>query len=126
MTRYPNDLQFRYDLGVQFFEHGQITEAIEEFQSAQRNPQRRARALFYLALCFKQKGQFDIALEQLDKSMEDLGPMNETKKDVLYEMGLLQEAMGHPEKAVERFKEIYAVDIRYKDVAQRMEQAYKK
>ena len=126
VTRYPNDLQFRYDLGVQFFEHGQITEAIEEFQSAQRNPQRRARALFYLALCFKQKGQFDIALEQLDKSMEDLGPMNETKKDVLYEMGLLQEAMGHPEKAVERFKEIYAVDIRYKDVAQRMEQAYKK
>ncbi|MCX6998288.1 MAG: tetratricopeptide repeat protein, partial [Kiritimatiellaeota bacterium] len=126
VARYPNDLQFRYDLGVLLFERGQITEAIEEFQIAQRNPQRRARALFFLALCFKQKGQFDIALEQLDKSLEELGPMDDTKKDVIYEMGLLQEAMGHPAKAVERFKEIYAVDIRYKDVAQRMEQAYKK
>ena len=126
VTRYPNDLQFRFELGVLFVERGQTTEAIEEFQLAQRNPQRRTRALFYLAICFKQKGQYDIALEQLEKSLEELGPMDDTKKDVVYEMGLLHEAMGHPEKAIERFKEIYAVDIRFKDVAQRMEQAYRK
>ena len=47
-------------------------------------------------------------------------------KDIVYEMGLLHDAMGQTAKAVERFKEIYAVDIRYKDVAQRIEQAYKR
>ncbi len=126
VTRYPNDLQFRYDLAVLFYERGMIMEAIEELQLAQRNPQRRTRALYYLALCFKSKQQYDIALEQLEKAAEELSLMDDTKKDIVYEMGLLLDAMGKTDKAVERFKEIYGVDIRYKDVAQRIEQAYKR
>jgi tetratricopeptide (TPR) repeat protein len=126
VTRYPNDLQFHYELGVLYYERGMITEAIEGFQLAQRNPQRRTRALYYLALCFKNKKQYDIALEQLQKAAEELSLMDDTKKDIVYEMGLLHDAMGQTDKAVERFKEIYGVDIRYKDVAQRIEQAYKR
>jgi len=125
VTRYPNDLQFRYDLGVLYYERDMIMEALEEFQLAQRNPQRRTRALYYLALCFKSKQQYDIALEQLEKAASELSLMDDTKKDIVYEMGLLHEAMGQNAKAVERFKEIYGVDIRYKDVAQRIEKAYK-
>ena len=55
-----------------------------------------------------------------------LSLMDDTKKDIVYEMGLLHEAMGQKDKAVERFKEIYGVDIRYKDVAQRIEKAYQR
>ena len=124
VSRYPNDLQFRYELGVLLFERDAVNEAIEEFQLAQRNPQRRTRALYYLALCFKSKKQYDIALEQLEKAAEELSLMDDTKKDIVYEMGLLHDAMGQTAKAVERFKEIYGVDIRYKDVAKRIEQAY--
>lgn len=126
VTRYPNDLQFRYDLAVLFYERGMIMEALEEFQLAQRNPQRRTRALYYLALCFKSKKQYDIALEQLEKAASELSLMDDTKKDIVYEMGLLHDAMGQTAKAVERFKEIYGVDIRYKDVAQRIEKAYQR
>lgn len=126
VSRYPNDLQFHYDLGVLFYERNMIMEALEEFQLAQRNPQRRTRALYYLALCFKSKQQYDIALEQLEKAASELSLMDDTKKDIVYEMGLLHEAMGQNTKAVERFKEIYGVDIRYKDVAQRIEKAYQR
>ena len=126
VARYPNDLQFHYDLGVLFYERGMITEAIEAFQLAQRNPQRRTRALYYMALCFKSKHQYDIALEQLEKAAEELSMMDDTKMDIVYEMGLLHDAMGQTAKAVERFKEIYGVDIRYKDVAERIEKAYKR
>ena len=126
VARYPNDLQFRYDLAVLLYERGMIMEALEEFQLAQRNPQRRTRALYYLALCFKSKQQYDIALEQLEKAASELSLMDDTKKDIVYEMGLLHDAMGQTAKAVERFKEIYGVDIRYKDVAQRIEKAYQR
>ena len=126
VTRYPNDLQFKYDLGVLYYERNMIMEALEEFQMAQRNPQRRTRALYYLALCFKSKQQYDIALEQLEKAASELSLMDDTKKDIVYEMGLLHEAMGQNAKAVERFKEIYGTDIRYKDVAQRIEKAYQR
>ena len=126
VKRYPNDLQFHYELGVLFYEHGMIMDALEAFQLAQRNPQRRTRALYYLGLCFKQKGQYDIALEQLEKAASELTLMDDVKKDIVYEMGLLHDLMGQAGKAVERFKEIYGVDIRYKDVAQRIEKAYKR
>jgi len=52
--------------------------------------------------------------------------MDETKKDILYEMGTLCELMGKPEQAVGHYKEIYSVDIRYKDVAAKVEKGYKK
>ena len=126
VKRYPNDLQFRYELGYQFYLRKQYNEAIEEFQLAQRNPQRRTRALYYLAICFREKGQPDIAFEQLQKAASELTLMDETKKDVVYEMGVLAEQMGRKDEAIAFFKEIYSVDIKYRDIAQRIESSYKK
>ena len=126
VKRYPNDLQFRYELGYQFYLRQQYNEAIEEFQLAQRNPQRRTRALYHLALCFREKGQPDIAFEQLQKAASELTLMDETKKDVVYEMGVLAEQMGRKDEAVAFFKEIYSVDIKYRDITQRIESSYKK
>ncbi len=126
VQRYPNDLQFRYEYGVQLYLRKKYTEAIEEFQLAQRNPQRRTRALYYLALCFTDKGQLDIAFEQLQKAASELTIMDETKKDVVYQMGLLADQMGRKEEAIAFFKEIYGVDIKYRDISQRIEAAYQK
>ena len=126
VKRYPNDLQFRYELGYQFYLRKQHNEAIEEFQLDQRNPQRRTRALYYLARCFQEKGQPDIAFEQLQKAASELTLMDETKKDVVYEMGVLAEQMGRKDEAIAFFKEIYSVDIKYRDIAQRIESSYKR
>jgi len=126
VKRYPNDLQARYELGCQYFEHEHYNEAIEEFQLAQRNPQRRTQAIYHLSLCFKLKGQPDIAFEQLQKAVSELSIMDDTKKDVIYEMGVLSEQMGKQAEAVTFFKEIYSVDIKYRDIAQRIEAAYEK
>lgn len=124
VKRYPNDLQYRYDLGVILFERERLNEAIQEFQLAQRNPQRRIRSLYYLAMCFKQKNQLDIAMEQLQKAASELSLMDDTKKDILYEMGTVAEQMGRREEAAKHFKEIYSVDIGYRDVAAKIEKAY--
>ena len=126
VKRYPNDLQFRYELGYQFYLRGQFNEAIEEFQLAQRNPQRRTLALYHLALCFTQKGQPDIAFEQLQKAASELTLMDEVKKDVVYQMGILAEQMGRKEEAIAYFKEIYSVDIKYRDISRRIENSYQK
>ncbi|HRZ11132.1 MAG TPA: tetratricopeptide repeat protein [Kiritimatiellia bacterium] len=124
VKRYPNDLQYRYDLGVILFERERLNEAIQEFQLAQRNPQRRIRSLYYLAMCFKQKNQLDIAMEQLQKAASELSIMDDTKKDILYEMGSVAEQMGRREEAAKHYKEIYSVDIGYRDVAAKIEKAY--
>jgi tetratricopeptide (TPR) repeat protein len=126
VARYPNDLLFRFDLGVLMFERKELNEAIQHFQLAQRNPQRRIRALYYLGLCFKEKGQNDIAIEQLQKAASELPVMDDTKKDILYELGELCEASAKPEQALGYFKEIYGVDISFRDVSKKIEQFYQK
>ncbi len=126
VERYPNDLLFRFDLAVLLYEKNELNDAIQHLQLAQRNPQRRIRALYYLGLCFKAKNQFDIAVEQFQKAASELLVMDDTKKDILYELGQLNDAMGKKAEALAYFKEIYGVDISYRDVSAKIESFYKK
>lgn len=121
VKKYPNDLLFKYDLGVLLYERDRLNEAIQLFQASQRNPQRRIRSLYYLALCFKSKEQYDIATQQLQSAASELPGMDQTKKEILYELGQLMEVMGKPDEAATYYKQIYAVDIGFKDVADKIE-----
>ena len=125
VARYPNDLQFKYEFGELLYARERYTDAIQQFQLAQRNPQRRVRALFYLGLCFAHKDQYDIAIEQLQKAVSELTLMDDTKKDVLYELGVVHEKAGHRDEAAACFKDIYAADIGYRDVAEKVEKTYR-
>lgn len=122
--RYPNELRIRYDLGRAMFERGMLNEAIQQFQVAQRSPHYRVSSLHHLAICFKQKRQFDLAYDQLKRAAEDLVGMDATKKEITYELGQVSEAMGKREQALEYYKQIYQADIGYKDVAEKVEQQY--
>jgi len=126
VKRYPNDLNFKYDYGLLLYEREKYNEAIQQFQLSQRSPQRRIRSLYYLGLCFKAKGQFDIAREQLEKAASELHMMDDTKMEIVYELGVICDATGKTDKAIEFYKEIYSVDIGFRDVAQKIEQAYSK
>ncbi len=125
IERYPNDLQIRFELGVLLYERAQINEAIQQFQIAQRYPRNRVRTMYYLGLCFRQKQQLDMAREQLEKAAAELTTMNDMRKAVLYELGGILESLGQGREAADRYyKEIYQVDIGYKDVAAKIETAY--
>lgn len=126
VARYPNDLKLKYEWGVTLFQNDYFNEAIQQFQASQRSPRNRVLSLFYLGMCFKAKKQLDMALEQLEKAASELYTMDDTKKDVFYEMGLISEETGNKEKALEYYKQIYQADIGYKDVSQRVEKYYDK
>jgi len=126
VKRYPNDLGFKFEYGRLLFEQGKLDEAIGQFQQAQRNPQRRIDALYLMGRCFKAKGQYDIAAAQLQKAEEELPTMDSQKMAILYELGETLEAQGDMEQALSHFKQIYAVDIGYKDVAEKIEAGYRR
>lgn len=126
VERYPNDLPLRFDYGILLYERDQVNEAIQQFQIAQRYPRNRIQSLFYLGLCFRKKQQLDMAREQLEKAAAELTTMNDLKKDIFYELGGILESMGKMQEAADQYyKEIYQVDIGYKDVAAKIEAAYK-
>ncbi len=123
VARYPTDLQLKFEFGKQLFEAGRHAEAIQQFQAALAHPQRRIRALLYLGLSFKAKGQPDLAMRQLECALGEAPAMDATRKEILYDLGCLHAEAGEREQALHCFKEIYAADIGYRDVASRVEEA---
>jgi len=121
----PTDPQLRFDLGNALYQAGDYSAAIPHLQQATRNPHIRTKVLLLLGRTFKAKGMFDLSIKQLSDALADLHAMDNTKKEVLYEMGIIYSDMGNSESALDCFKQIYEVDYGYRDVATRVESSYK-
>lgn len=124
VERNPTDLQLRYELGEQLVAAGQYTEAIAELQRARQNPNARLKAMNMLGQCYTEKGMLDLAVKQFKDAAGEILAMDNTKKEILYKLGLVFERMGKKDEALNCFKEIYEVDYGYQDVAQRVESSY--
>jgi len=120
----PTDPQLRFEYGQALYHSGNYGEAIPQLQQATRNPHIRTRVLLLLGRTFRAKSMFDIAIKQLADALADLHAMDNTKKEVLYEKGLIHGEMGDKDAALECFKQIYEVDYGYRDVAKRVEDSY--
>lgn len=120
----PTDPQLRFELGNALYKSGDHTAAIPHLQQATRNPHIRTKVLLLLGRTFRAKGMFDLAIKQLDDALADLHAMDGTKKEVLYEKGLIHHDMGDKAAALDSFKQIYEVDYGYRDVADRVESSY--
>jgi tetratricopeptide (TPR) repeat protein len=124
VEKYPTDLAIRYEMGVLYFQVGKIGEAIQEFQKAQGNPYKRLAAMSHLAQCFAKRKMFDLAARTLQNAIKEKSGFDDEKKDLIYNLGCVFEAMGKKEDAVEQFKQIYETDIGYKDVAAKVDAFY--
>ena len=120
----PTDPQLRFELGTALFNAGDHSAAIPHLQQAKTNPHIRTKVLLLLGRTFKAKSMFDLALKQLSDALADLHGMDNTKKEVLYDKGLIHDEMGDPASALDCFKQIYEVDYGYRDVATRVESSY--
>ena len=74
--------------------------------------------------CFMAKGLTDLAIEQYQAAAEGLPVMDDLKKHVVYQRATCLVEAGKPAEAAAAFKQIYAVDISYRDVATRIEALY--
>jgi tetratricopeptide (TPR) repeat protein len=122
--RYPTDLQLRFELGELYFKTGKLSEAIQEFQKAQSNPSRRIASMGYLGQCFARRNMNDLAARTMQNAIKEKPIFDEEKKELIYQLGCILEKMAKKEEAIEQFKQIYEIDIGYKDVAAKVDAYY--
>ena len=79
-----------------------------------------------LGRCYRELGMLDLAVKQLDAAAKEILAMDAMKKEIVYNLGLVYERMGDPEKALACMKQIYEVDYGYRDVARRVESSYER
>jgi tetratricopeptide (TPR) repeat protein len=124
VERNPTDLQFRFELGENLMNAGHFREALPELQRARQNPNARSRAMNALGRCYRELSMFDLAAKQLEEAAREIGTMDATKKEIVYNLGLVYEQMGDRAKSLGCMKQIYEADYGYKDVATRVESSY--
>ncbi|HUO51499.1 MAG TPA: tetratricopeptide repeat protein, partial [Gemmatimonadaceae bacterium] len=114
------DHESHYDLGVAYKEMGLLDEAIAEFQKALRGTEQRVRTYEALGQCFVEKRQYQIALTILGRALSDKAYTDDMLVGVLYLLGYASESLGQMEQALKYYERVFAVDIQFRDIADRL------
>ena len=120
------DLETHYNLGIAFREMGLLEEAISEFQKVAKASD-KGKAFRYamqcctlLGLAFMEKGQPNIAAIWYERALHTPGVDAESTLALRYDLGVAQESAGDIEAALKSFSQVYAANIDYRDVADRI------
>jgi tetratricopeptide (TPR) repeat protein len=99
---------------------GLLDEAISEFQKALRGTQNRVRTYEALGNCFIEKGQHQVATTVLSRALAEKGISDDQLVGVLYLLGVANEALQNFPKALDFYNRVFAVDIQFRDVGDRI------
>ncbi|MGE5728857.1 MAG: tetratricopeptide repeat protein [Gemmatimonas sp.] len=114
------DHESHYDLGIAYKEMGLLDEAISEFQKALRGTEHRVRTYEALGQCFVEKRQYQIAMTILLRALDEAGASDDTLVGVLYLLGYASESLQKWEDAVGYYERVFAVDIQFRDIGDRL------
>jgi tetratricopeptide (TPR) repeat protein len=120
------DLETHYNLGIAYREMGLLDEAIGEFQKVAKavqngKPFRYAmNCSTLLALSFMDKGEPKIASLWYQRALDLPGLEHETVLALRYDLGVSLDMAGEADAALDSFRQVYAMNIDYRDVADRI------
>jgi hypothetical protein len=121
------DFDTCYQTGMAYKEMGLIEDAIREFQDAvkQVSADDGTRRFYWccnlLGHCFLEKRMPNIALMWFKRALETKNLSDEESQGLRYELASAYEMGGDKQSAIRYFEEIYAFDVGYRDVGQRLE-----
>ena len=116
--RFPNNLTYKYELGVRYQLNGQYAEAIREFQAAKNDPRRKGACLLALGQCFQQIHQLPLAMTHYEMAIQEIPDREpQRKKEALYLAGKLAVALKDLDRAEKHLTTLAGLDFNYRDVA---------
>ncbi|HKP68512.1 MAG TPA: tetratricopeptide repeat protein [Pyrinomonadaceae bacterium] len=121
-----SDYETHYHTAVAYQEMGLLDDAVKEFQEAVAlvQPNDPMRRFFHcanlLGHCFMEKSMPNLALKWYLRALETPGLNDDEKQGIWYELAAAYEADGDIENAGRYFEQVYAENIDYRDVSQRV------
>ena len=115
-----NDTETHYSLGIAYKEMCLFDDAINEFQTASQDPQRRIDCLTLQGVCYRDKGAFDKAEEIFDNTLSLQGLTVEEIVSLRYELAILFETVGRQEEALRLYRQIQKDNPGFRDAAKKI------
>lgn len=126
------DLETHYNLGIAYREMGLLDEAIGEFQKVATSVEGgkpfpyTMNCSTLLALSFMDKGEPKIASLWYRRALDLPGLDQETVMALRYDLGVSLESAGASSEALDSFRQVYAINIDYRDVADHIAELQKR
>jgi pilus assembly protein FimV len=120
------DLETHYNLGIAYREMGLLDEAIGEFQKVAKAIQKgkpfryEMNCSTMLGLSFMDKGEPMVASLWYKRALTTPHLEEESILALQYDLGLALESAGEANAALDSFRQVYAANIDYRDVADRI------
>jgi tetratricopeptide (TPR) repeat protein len=115
-----NDALAHYDLGTAYMEMGLLDEAISEFQLVLRGTSEHLATYEMLGQTFLQKSEPEAALRSLSRGLDAPCEIEEERVGIYYYIGLAHETMGDKDTALDFYDRVFAIDINFADVTERL------
>ncbi|MDT7808998.1 MAG: hypothetical protein QOJ70_2811 [Acidobacteriota bacterium] len=120
------DFDTHYQMGLAYREMGLLDLAVEEFQSAVAlaapadGTPRFLQSCNMLGHCFMEKGMPSPAALWFKRGLAAPGHTEDEYQAMRYDLGTAYERMGDNGRAIEVLSEVYAIDVSYRGVAERL------
>jgi tetratricopeptide (TPR) repeat protein len=122
--RFPQELSWRYEVGVRLLRGGQIDEAVRELQAARDDPRCRWHALVHLGHCYKASGNDNQAQKQWEQAWHCLPADADAsrRKEGLFLLATGSADAGDLVRALEAAQELTELDPSYREIGRRREE----
>ena len=117
----PTDAGLRSKLGDLYFGAKMFDEAAVEYQKAATDPRMKRRCLKLLGICLYNTGKFQLAASQFEQAVAGATANSREVRDIMYYQALTYENLKNLDAAAEVLRQIFNVDMSYKDVQERLE-----
>ena len=121
VERHPHDSRLRFELGEMLLARGEWDQAMEQFEAAKNHPNLKARVYACLGACLAAKGRAEEAVTHFQQSLElGFARPSRDRLVVMYDLAVAYERLGSNVDANLVFKDIYAQEATFRDVAERV------
>lgn len=125
-TMQTADYETHYNLGLAYKEMDLMDDAVEEFQNAVKmvapkdGTPRYLQCCNLIGHCFMEKAMPRLAIKWYLQGLNAPGHTEDEYQALRYELGLAYEQAGEADKALELFSDIYAVNVTYRNIGDKV------
>jgi tetratricopeptide (TPR) repeat protein len=109
-----------YDLGTAYKEMGLLEEAISAFQAALRASPDHLATYEVMGQTFMEMGQHDAAVRTMQRALQVKSGVDDEFVGIYYYHARAYESLNRKESALEYYDRVFALDINFADVTERL------
>jgi len=115
-----DDVRAHHDLGTAYKEMGLLDEAVSEYQQALRASGSHLPTYEMLGQTFLEMGKTEAAVRTLERALEAPCDIEDELIAIYYYLAKAYETQGNRESALEFYDRVFALDINFADVTERL------